>query len=198
MNKALFEKVMAKTTDNGLSEKYLKAITERLGGSIEDDSTDEAAIEETANQIVAIAQETQAEATRWAAKKKQNQDDEAKRSKKQQQEQTPPDDDPLKAMEARMKELEDKLAESAAKSAKETRAKEIADTMAKHNIPDAFRDRLAKSIGDDENADEVVAAYKQSLITGGLMSKDTEGSKAASAQQVDAASDSLLESIQVK
>lgn len=200
MNKALFEKVKAKTTDNGLSEKYLKAITERLGGSIEDDSTDENAIEAAANQIVAIAQETQAEATRWASKKNDqgDQGNQQKTQKQQQQQQQTSQDDTYKAMEDRLKKLEEQLAESAAKSAKETRAKEIADTMAKHNIPDEFRERLAKSIDDNENADEVVAAYRQSLITRGLMPSDAEGSKAASTQQVDKAADSLLESIQVK
>ena len=55
MNKLLFEKVKAKCKDNGLSEKYLKAITEKIGGSVEDDSTDETAIEEMANQIADIA-----------------------------------------------------------------------------------------------------------------------------------------------
>ena len=49
MNKTLFDKVKSLCKDTGLSEKYLKAITEKLGGSIEDDSTDEAAIEEAAN-----------------------------------------------------------------------------------------------------------------------------------------------------
>ena len=39
MNKKLFEKVKGLCKDTGLSEKYLKAITEKMGGSIEDDST---------------------------------------------------------------------------------------------------------------------------------------------------------------
>ncbi len=198
MNKALFEKVEAKTKDNGLSAKYLKAITEQLGGSIEDDSTDEAAIEATANQIVAIAKETQAEATRWASKKNNQDDDPAKDDPKKQQKQTQQENDPYKAMEERMKKLEEQLAESVAKNAKEARAKEIANAMAKHKIPDKYRERLAKSIGDDENVDEVVAAYKQNFITDGLMPEDAEGSKAASPQQQDAASEHLLEQIQVK
>ncbi|MEO4716205.1 hypothetical protein ABHZ63_06895 [Phocaeicola vulgatus] len=41
MNKKLFEKVKGLCKDTGLSEKYLKAITEKMGGSIEDDSTDD-------------------------------------------------------------------------------------------------------------------------------------------------------------
>ena len=44
MNKKLFEKVKGLCKDTGLSEKYLKAITEKMGGSIEDDSTDDEAI----------------------------------------------------------------------------------------------------------------------------------------------------------
>ena len=36
MNKKLFEKIKSLCKDTGLSEKYLKAITEKLGGSIED------------------------------------------------------------------------------------------------------------------------------------------------------------------
>ena len=73
MNKKLFEKVKDLTKDTGLSEKYLKAITEKMGGSIEDDSTDEAVIEATANLIADVAKESQGEATRWANKRKDDQ-----------------------------------------------------------------------------------------------------------------------------
>ncbi len=38
MNKTLFKKVKDLCKDTGLSEKYLTAITEKMGGSIEDDS----------------------------------------------------------------------------------------------------------------------------------------------------------------
>ena len=55
MNKKLFEKVKGLCKDTGLSEKYLKAITEKMGGSIEDDSTDDEAIESTANLIAEVA-----------------------------------------------------------------------------------------------------------------------------------------------
>ena len=57
MNKKLFEKVKGLCKDTGLSEKYLKAITEKMGGSIEDDSTDDEAIESTANLIAEVAKE---------------------------------------------------------------------------------------------------------------------------------------------
>ena len=68
--------------DTGLSEKYLKAITEKMGGSIEDDSTDDEAIESTANLIAEVAKESQGEATRWANKKKptQTEDEEEEES----------------------------------------------------------------------------------------------------------------------
>ena len=59
MNKKLFEKVKGLCKDTGLSEKYLKAITEKMGGSIEDDSTDDEAIESTANLIAEVAKESQ-------------------------------------------------------------------------------------------------------------------------------------------
>ena len=55
MNKKLFEKVKSLCKDTGLSEKYLEAITDKIGGSIEDDSTDEAAIETTANLVADVA-----------------------------------------------------------------------------------------------------------------------------------------------
>ena len=55
MNKTLFKKVKDLCKDTGLSEKYLTAITEKMGGSIEDDSTDEAEIEKEANQIADVA-----------------------------------------------------------------------------------------------------------------------------------------------
>lgn len=41
MNKLLFSKVKDQCKDTGLSEECLKALTEAIGGSIEDDSTDE-------------------------------------------------------------------------------------------------------------------------------------------------------------
>ena len=72
MNKALRAKVKEKTKDTRLSEKYLDKLTEQLGGGIEDDSTDEEAIEKTATLIADVATESQGEATRWAQKAKGN------------------------------------------------------------------------------------------------------------------------------
>jgi hypothetical protein len=82
MNKTLFKKVKDLCKDTGLSEKYLTAITEKMGGSIEDDSTDEAEIEKVANQIADVAKESQGEATRWANKAKDQRSQKNRRNPK--------------------------------------------------------------------------------------------------------------------
>ena len=206
MNKKLFEQVKSKCKDTGLSEKYLQAITEKMGGSVEDDSTDEAAIEETANLIADVAKESQGEASRWANKQKGNQ-----KKKKQEDEDEDPDedDDPdttkgkkktgaSKSESEELKAIRKELEELKAEKAKGNRAKEIADAMEKHKIPAKFRDRLAKSISDEEDVEDAVAAIKQDFITDGLMTEDSEGTKAASEKQVEEAANSLLESITAK
>lgn len=213
MNAKLFEKVKSLCKDTGLSEKYLKAITAKLGGSVEDDSTDEAAIEEAANLIAEVAKESQGEATRWAnakgkGKKKPSkdddpdeddpeddpdEDDDSSRGKGKRKQKK--DEDPT---EARLKALEEQLAKYKADEAKGKRSKEISEAFEKHKIPTYLRDRLAKSISDDEDLEEAVSALKQDLITNGLISEGSEGAKAASAKQVDEAADDLLESITVK
>ena len=213
MNAKLFEKVKSLCKDTGLSEKYLKAITAKLGGSIEDDSTDETAIEEAANLVAEVAKESQGEATRWAnakGKKKKkpskdddpdeddpeddpDEDDDSSRGKGKRKQKK--DDDPT---EARLKALEEQLAKYKADEAKGKRSKEISEAFEKHKIPTYLRDRLAKSISDDEDLEEAVSALKQDLITNGLISEGSEGAKAASAKQVDEAADDLLESITVK
>lgn len=192
MNKKLFEKVKGLCKDTGLSEKYLKAITEKMGGSIEDDSTDDEAIESTANLIAEVAKESQGEATRWANKKKptQTEDEEEEERKRK----VALDE----ATEKRLKEMEEKIANYEAKESKEARAKEVVKAMEKHKIPAYLRDRLAKSISDDEDIEDAVSAYKQELITNGLDDEHSGGSKAASEKQIDEAADSLLESITVK
>jgi len=199
MNKKLFLKVKDLCKDTGLSEKYLKAITEKMGGSIEDDSTDETAIEATANLITDVAKESQGEATRWANKKKDDQkkDDDQKDDKSD--DNNPPKDDHKDDPNAnRIAELEKKLADMEAAQKKGNRAAEIATAMEKHKIPAKFRDRLAKSIADDEDVETAVATIKQDFITDGLLAGESEGAKAASEKQVDEAADSLLESITVK
>ena len=213
MNAKLFEKVKSLCKDTGLSEKYLKAITDKLGGSVEDDSTDEAAIEEAANLVAEVAKESQGEATRWAnakgkGKKKPSKDDDD--SDDDHNDDDSDDDDPSKGKgkrkqkkdedptEARLKALEEQLAKYKADEAKSKRSKEISEAFEKHKIPIYLRDRLAKSISDDEDLEEAVSALKQDLITNGLISEGSEGAKAASAKQVDEAADDLLESITVK
>lgn len=209
MNKKLFEQVKAKCKDTGLSEKYLQAITERMGGSVEDDSTDEAAIEETANLIADVAKESQGEASRWANKQKGNQ----KKKKQEVEDEDDPNDDPnddpdatkgkkktgaSKSESEELKAIRKELEELKAEKQKGERAKEIAAAMEKHKIPAKFRDRLAKSISDDEDVEDAVAAIKQDFITDGLMTEDSEGTKAASEKQVEEAANSLLESITAK
>ncbi len=69
--------------------------------------------------------------------------------------------------------------------------------MEKHKIPSFLRDKL--NIADNaENIDAAVASFKQDLITNGLVSADSEGTKAASEKQIDEAADDLLKSITVK
>ena len=203
MNKKLFEKVKGLCKDTGLSEKYLKAITEKMGGSIEDDSTDDSAIEETANLIADVAKESQGEATRWANKKKP-----AKKAKEVEEEEEEEEEDGKgkkgkvatgdKKLEKRMKELEEKLAGYEAKDKKDSRAKDIAKAMEKHGIPAYLRSRFAKSIDDEEDIEEAITGLKQDLITNGLLDENQGGTKAASEKQIDEAADGLLESITVK
>lgn len=203
MNKKLFEKVKGLCKDTGLSEKYLKAITEKMGGSIEDDSTDDEAIESTANLIAEVAKESQGEATRWANKNKETKTEEEKkaeeeRKKKEEEERLKGKVALDEATEKRLKEMEEKIANYEAKESKEARAKEVVKAMEKHKIPAYLRDRLAKSISDDEDIEDAVSAYKQELITNGLDDEHSGGVKAASEKQIDEAADSLLESITVK
>ena len=94
--------------------------------------------------------------------------------------------------------MEEKIANYEAKESKEARAKEVVKAMEKHKIPAYLRDRLAKSISDDEDIEDAVSAYKQELITNGLDDEHSGGAKAASEKQIDEAADSLLESITVK
>ncbi len=203
MNKKLFEKVKGLCKDTGLSEKYLKAITEKMGGSIEDDSTDDEAIESTANLIAEVAKESQGEATRWANKNKETKTEEEKkaeeeRKKKEEEERLKGKVALDEATEKRLKEMEEKIANYEAKESKEARAKEVVKAVEKHKIPAYLRDRLAKSISDDEDIEDAVSAYKQELITNGLDDEHSGGAKAASEKQIDEAADSLLESITVK
>lgn len=209
MNKALRAKVKEKTKDTRLSEKYLDKLTEQLGGGIEDDSTDEEAIEKTATLIADVATETQGEATRWAQKAKGNgktkpakddddtdddtNDDTATKGTKGKGKTKPGDnsDERIAAME---KELNDLKAERS----RESRKAEINAAFEKHKIPAFLRDRIGNSIADDEDVETAVAALRQDCITNGLISDKAEGAKSASEKQVDEAADALLETITAK
>ena len=200
MNKTLFEKVKGLCKDTGLSEKYLKAITEKMGGNIEDDSTEDEAIETAANLIADIAKESQGEATRWANKNREETEKKKKEEeeKKKKAESGNDEDDPRRLTDERIKKLEKELEEMRVEREKGKRVKDIATAMERHKIPVKFRDRLAKSISDEEDIEEVVANIKQDFITDGLMTDEQEGRKTASEKQVDAAADDLLKSITVK
>lgn len=204
MNKALFNKVKSLCKDTGLSEKYLTTITEKMGGSIEDDSTDETAIEEIANQIAEIATATQGEATRWANKKKEtdpkskkkesdddsedeNDDDEKKDDKSKKKEETSKEDARIVALEKEINDLKNSLSSK-------SREESIKAAQKKHDIPDWRMKGL--TIPEDQDIDEYLADIKQDLITEGL-STGSSGAKVATEKQVDQAADSLLESISV-
>lgn len=206
MNKALRAKVKEKTKDTRLSEKYLDKLTEKLGGGIEDDSTDEDEIEKTATLIADVATESQGEATRWAQKAKGNSktkpnnddtddvddtDDETNKGKGKGK---PADN----SHDERMAALEKELADLKAERTRGARKAEIDAAFEKHKIPAFLRDRLGKSIADDEDVEAAVSALRQECITNGLISDKTSGAKAASDKQVDEAADALLDSITAK
>lgn len=217
MNKTLFEKVKSLCKDTGLSEKYLKAITEKLGGSIEDDSTDEAAIETTANLVADVAKESQGESSRWVdAFKKKNpkrkDPDDDDDPDNDSDDDDDPDDDPdakkkgkkdpmMKLLKKMQKQMEDQAAElktlKGEKAAGE-RTANIQKLMEDHKIPKYLRDTLAKSIAEGDDAEQAIKDFKQGLITNGLETEEIEGKKVASEKQVDEAADSLLESITAK
>lgn len=193
MNKTLLAKVKDLCKDTGLSEKYLIAITEKMGGSIEDDSTDETAIGNVANQIAEIAQETQGEATRWASKKKDKDNpDDSKKNDDQKKKEDSKNDPNAKKIAEMEKEVENMKKEQAAKD----RDNAVTQALDKHGIP-AWR-RKGLVIPENEDPDTYCAALKQDLITENLLPEDPESVKTATDKNVDEASDSLLESIIVK
>ena len=202
MNKELFAKVKDKCKDTGLSEKYLTAITEAMGGSVADDSTDNDAIESTANLILSVATASQSEATRWANKAKGNpkpkpNDGEGEKPNQNNKDGNGGDKGSSEVSED-IKKLQEEVAALKAEKSHSERTATINAAFEKHQIPAFLRDRLAKSISDDEDVEAAVSALKQDCITNGLMSNQADGAKAASEKQVDEAADALLESITVK
>lgn len=213
MNKALLAKVKEKTKDTRLSEKYLTAITEKLGGSVEDDSTDEELIESTATIIADVATESQGEATRWAQKAKGNaRTKTAKNDDTDDDDDNDPDDDTNNKKgkggkgkgkgsdnsDDEIAALRERLDEIEAERTRGARTAEINAAFEKHKIPAFLRERLGKTIADDEDIETAVATLKQDCITNGLISGADTGAKAASDKQVDEAADALLESITAK
>lgn len=194
MNKKLFVKVKDLCKDTGLSEKYLTTITEKMGGSIEDDSTDDEAIGNMANQIADIAKETQGEATRWANKKDPKNPKDSADPKDPADPKNPKDPD--NSSEARIKALEDEINGIKGNRAKEERLAAIQTAQAKHKIPEWRMKGLV--VPEDQDPDEYLAGIKQDLITQNLMPADVEGAKAANDKATDELADSLLESITVK
>lgn len=210
MNKLLFSKVKDQCKDTGLSEECLKALTEAIGGSIEDDSTDEEAIGKVANQIKQVAVSTQSEAARWANNKKdpKNKKDQKKQKSANKDGEGDDDDDPDRGQDPPqntdnqvlelLKKLEKRMDQFEVDGKTKDRQKLIKEAMENHKIPAKFRDRLAKSIGDDEDIEETVKAFKQDFITEGLTSEGEQKNKTATEQQVDEAADALLKSITVE
>ncbi|MDR2286209.1 MAG: hypothetical protein LBE04_01845 [Prevotellaceae bacterium] len=199
MNKALFDAVKSKTKDCGLSEKYVQKITEKMGESIADDSTDDKAIEDMANRIAEIAVETQGEATRWATKNKASKSEKTEKTEKtedagktEKTEDTGKQDATLEKLVA----LEKQIAALVAGNAKQEREKSILLAQKQHGIPDWRMKGLV--VPDDVEPNDFLAEIKQDLITQNLMPATPEGEKATTEKAVDKAADSLLESITVK
>lgn len=218
MNAALFQKVKDLTKDYGVSVKYLKSITEKMGGKIADDSEDTEAIEECANLIAEVVAETQSEATRWAQRNRggkkskksgnseEEDDEEEDEDDEDEDDEDDEEDEPKRGKKkskkgnksnSRLKKLEEEIAQLKAERAGTQRQSEISALMEKHKIPAHLRTRLAKSIADDEDAEDVISTYKQELITAGLSEEEGGGAKVASQEDVNSAADSLLESITV-
>lgn len=197
MNKKLFENVKGKCKDTGLSEKYLNTITDKMGGSIADDSTDEAAIEAMANQVADIAKESQGEATRWVNAKKPD----PKPDHKDDPDPKPdpkPEDDP-KAKE--IADLKTKVAEMEAKQTAGQRNATIEAAIVKHGLTDSkmvgfYRDHFKAY--PEEDIEQYLSDRKQAEITDGLLPQSTEGVKAATEAGTDEAAKSMLSSITVK
>lgn len=199
MNKKLFEFVKAKCKDTGLSEKYLKTITEKIGGSIEDDSTDESVIQAEANRIADLASDMQSEATRWASKAKEK-PTETKSEEGGNGNGGSGEPDWFKKYRAEKdQEIEDLKKENLTfktERAKSERATNIKQLMAKHKIKED--DMKFVTIPDDADPEKFITDYKQHLITKGLMQADSEGSQSSATEANQKAADALLESLTAK
>lgn len=195
MNKILAEKVKGKCKDMGLSEEYVNAITSCIGGSIADDSTDEQAIENVANQIANIAKSTQSEATRWVNKNNKKNDP------------APPTPQEFKdepewfkkwrvSQEEKLAEIEKKNSDFLAERAKENRSSKVASAFTKHNIPASISKFM--TVPDDieeSKIDEYVAGIAQSMITEQLPGASSGGRQIASKEETKAAAESFFKGL---
>ena len=161
----------------GLSEKFLKDITEALGGGLMEDSTDEE-FNSVVEQIVNIAKHSQGELTR-----KFQQKDDPKKTKNAKQEGKDDDpDDPSgdgdgkseveKAIENLRKEFRDELKrdreERTAEKKREERTAAINAAMEKYKIPEKHR-RFIQNVPDDvEDVDKYMSEYAQGVVTESL------------------------------
>ena len=196
MNKTLTEKVKAKCKDMGLSEEYLNGVTKLLGGSIADDSTDEKAIEDCANQIMEVAKASQGEATRWAQKQKPKPEPPAPPTP-----QTPPAPQPegepewFKAYreqnEQRMKSIEDENNLLKQQRTASERQASITAAFDKYNVPTYLRQHLAVP-EDVTDIDAHVAKMAQDFVTHQLPQTDGGQKKVASKEETEAAANAFF------
>lgn len=207
MNSILQTKVKDKCKDMGLSEEYVMSITEKIGGSVAEDSTDETAIELVANQIMEIAKLSQGEATRWVNKHKEKNEPAKQEPKKQEPKETEPakqkqvekEDEPdwfksfREAQEKRIKQLEEQNATLAAERTKAERTASINAAFVKHSIPESLREFVAVPETIEQAAiDGYVAGLAQKIVTLQLPNRDgkvqVEGTEITKEQANDIAS----------
>lgn len=203
MNKKLFEKVKELCKDCGLSEKYLQSITEKMGGEIKDDSTDEDIVTQ-ANLIAGIAKDTQGEATRWVASKKkkkggsdddQNDDDDDDDPKKQKPTgKTETDfERRLSALEKENSDLKKVVEEQSQRELASTREAEINKIQKELGIPDWRMEGLV--VPEDKDPKEYLSVVKQKMVDAGLEMSSSitdSGSKAELSKATDEMADELL------
>lgn len=196
MNKTLTEKVKAKCKDMGLSEEYLNGVTQMLGGNIADDSTDEAAIESCANQIMEIAKASQGEATRWAQKQKSKTEPPAPPTPP-----TPPAPQPdgepewfkvyREKNDKRMKTLEDENTLLKQQRTASERQANITAAFDKYKVPAFLRQHL--SVPDSvTDIDAHVAKMAQDFVTHNLPEEAGGQKKVASREETEAAADAFF------
>ena len=172
MNKKLFDLLVAKCKDMGLSDGAVQQIAGIASNGLDDNAQDEE-IEQRANQYLPVLQEMQREATRWAQKKQvpptpPNQ-------------LTPPKPNEDEPWRAALEEMQNNYAKT---------LKEQNETIAKlqNQLAAGERDAIIKAemkklgltsadmefitIPADAKVDEYLSKYKQSLVNRGLKPAD--------------------------